>query len=102
MRTLAPVLALLALAACKQPGSSEPVVVTTMNATATITPAERGTGEVLAVLRSQCAAWNRGDLEGFMDAGYWRSPDLTFFSQGSITKGYDAVLERYTKRYKSE
>ena len=24
--------------------------------------------------------WNRGDLEGFM-AGYWKSPDLVFFSK---------------------
>jgi len=30
------------------------------------------------VLKTQQEAWNRKDLEGFM-AGYWNSPDLTFF-----------------------
>lgn len=33
---------------------------------------------VRAVLDAQAAAWNRGDLDGFM-AGYWKSPALTFF-----------------------
>lgn len=102
MRTTVLVLALLALGACKSSGSSARDVVTPMNASAKLTPDERATGEILAVLRSQSAAWNRGEIQGFMEAGYWHSPDLTFYSQGNITKGYDAVLERYTKRYKSE
>jgi len=37
-----------------------------------------------------------------MDAGYWHSPDLTFFSGGSVTKGYDAMLAHYKKGYQSE
>jgi len=102
MRTSVLVLALLALGACKNSGTSQRDVVTPMNATARLSPEEKATGEVLAVLRSQSAAWNRADLEAFMDAGYWRSPDLTFFSNGNVTKGYDATLEHYTKRYKSE
>jgi len=57
------------------------------------------TGELLAVPRAQQAAWNRGDLEAFMAEGYWRSPDLSFFSGGSDTRGYDAMLERYRERY---
>ena len=58
--------------------------------------------EVLAVLHAQSEAWNRGDVDAFMAAGYWPSPELTFYSQGSVTHGYEAVLERYRKRYKSE
>ncbi len=54
-----------------------------------------------AVLDSQVEAWNRGDLEGFM-AGYWRSPDLAFCSGATVTKGWDATLARYRKRYQSE
>jgi len=54
------------------------------------------------VLHAQSEAWNRGDVDAFMAAGYWPSPELTFYSQGSVTRGYDAVLERYRKRYKSE
>ena len=46
----------------------------------------------------QTQAWNRGDLEGFMN-GYWRSPDLTFFSGATIANGWQAALERYQRRY---
>jgi len=53
------------------------------------------------VLDDQVAAWNEGDLEGFM-AGYWKSDELTFFSGKDITKGWNATLERYKKRYQSE
>ncbi len=52
------------------------------------------------VLDDQVAAWNRHDLEGFM-AGYWNSPELTFFSGGSVTRGWQPTLERYRKRYQS-
>ncbi len=57
--------------------------------------------EIRAVLDAQVAAWNRGDLEGFM-AGYWRSPELVFCSGATVTKGWDATLERYRQRYQAE
>jgi beta-aspartyl-peptidase (threonine type) len=60
-------------------------------------PAEEA---IRQVLDAQVAAWNRGDLEGFM-AGYWSSPDLSFFSAGDKTRGWQATLERYRKRYQS-
>ena len=53
------------------------------------------------MLVSQIEAWNRGQLEGFMQ-GYWRSPDLTFFSGATVTKGWESTLQRYRQRYKSE
>ena len=53
---------------------------------------------VRQVLDLQVAAWNRGDLEGYM-AGYWKSEQLTFFSGGTVTRGWDATLARYRKRY---
>lgn len=56
---------------------------------------------VRAVLEAQAAAWNKGDLDGFM-AGYWNSPDLTFISGGTLTKGWKATKERYEKRYKAD
>jgi beta-aspartyl-peptidase (threonine type) len=63
---------------------------------------ERGAEEAIRkVLDDQVAAWNRGDLETFME-GYWRSPELTFFSGGTVTKGWQGTLERYRKRYQSE
>ncbi len=54
-----------------------------------------------AVLDAQVAAWNRHDLDSYM-AGYWKSPDLTFYSGGTITRGWQPTLERYRKRYQSE
>lgn len=52
------------------------------------------------MLDAQTAAWNRGDLEGFMN-GYWKSPELTFFSGDTIYKGWEATLERYRRSYKA-
>ena len=53
------------------------------------------------VLQTQQSAWNRQDLEGFM-AGYWNSPDLTFFSGANIASGWQGALERYRKTYQGE
>jgi ketosteroid isomerase-like protein len=52
------------------------------------------------VIEDQQTAWNRRDLEGFM-AGYWNSPDLTFFSGAHESKGWQAALDRYKKSYQS-
>ena len=57
--------------------------------------------DVRAVWTAQVDAWNRGDLDGFM-AGYWKSPDLIFFSNGTETRGWEATLDRYRARYQAE
>jgi ketosteroid isomerase-like protein len=56
---------------------------------------------VRRVLEEQEAAWNRGDLEGFMQ-GYWKSDSLTFYAGGDIVHGWQVTYERYQKRYRSE
>ncbi len=56
---------------------------------------------VKKVLDKQVSDWNAGRLEEFM-SGYWRSPDLTFFSGGRKLKGWDATLERYRKTYQAD
>lgn len=56
---------------------------------------------VQKVLDAQVAAWNKGDLEGFMK-GYWESDKLSFFSGATKTSGWKATLERYQKKYKAE
>ena len=56
---------------------------------------------IRAVLDAQVVAWNKGDLEGFM-AGYWKSPDLTFYSGKTKMRGWQATLERYRKRYQAD
>jgi beta-aspartyl-peptidase (threonine type) len=63
-------------------------------------PFKQAEKEIAATLNAQVEAWNRGDLEGFM-RGYWNSPELTFFSRGSATKGWQPTLDRYRKRYQS-
>jgi beta-aspartyl-peptidase (threonine type) len=35
-------------------------------------------------------------------AGYWKSPDLTFFSGASESNGWDAALARYRKNYQAD
>jgi beta-aspartyl-peptidase (threonine type) len=56
---------------------------------------------VQQVLDAQAAAWNKGDLEEFMK-GYWKSPDLMFFSGKDKTRGWQATIDRYRKRYQAE
>lgn len=56
--------------------------------------------EVRAVLETQVAAWNRGDIEGFMD-GYARSNETVFVSGDAVTRGWQTVLDRYKKGYDS-
>jgi uncharacterized protein (TIGR02246 family) len=50
------------------------------------------------VLRAQQSAWNRADVDAFLE-GYWHSPELTFSGSGGVARGWDAVLARYKKNY---
>ena len=61
-----------------------------------------GTSEaaIRAVLNVQRDAWNRGDIEGYME-GYDRSPDTVFVSGDRINRGWQMVLDRYKKSYDS-
>jgi ketosteroid isomerase-like protein len=57
-------------------------------------------GAIRAVLEAQAAAWNRGDIEGYMD-GYARSKNTVFVSGDDVTRGWQTVLDRYKKSYNS-
>lgn len=59
------------------------------------------TAAITAVLRDQESAWNRGDLAAFMELGYWRSPQLTFYSGGEVSHGFDEMLTRYRRNYEA-
>jgi len=50
------------------------------------------------VLEKQVTAWNKHDLEGFMD-GYWKSDQLKFYGASGLTLGWDQTLANYKKRY---
>ena len=53
------------------------------------------------VLDDQVTAWNKGDLKEFM-AGYWNSPELSFFSGKDPKRGWEATYKRYRERYQAE
>jgi beta-aspartyl-peptidase (threonine type) len=54
--------------------------------------------EITAVLERQAAAWNNGDVEGFMQ-GYWNSPELSFSSGGKVTRGFEPTANHFRTRY---
>lgn len=62
-----------------------------------LTPSE----EIHNVLSQQAAAWNRFDIEGYME-GYWHSDSLLFTSSGGIRRGWKETLEKYKKSYDSK
>src|SRR5690242_20821009 len=51
-----------------------------------------------AVLNAQQSAWNRGDVNAFLE-GYWHSPELTFSGSSGVARGWDGVVARYKKNY---
>jgi len=53
---------------------------------------------IIQILSEQDAAWNRGDLEGFMK-GYWKSDSLMFIGKNGITYGWEKTLDNYKKGY---
>ena len=60
----------------------------------------RSVAAIRAVLDAQSAAWNRGDVEGYMD-GYVRSKDTVLVSGDNVTRGWQTVLDRYKRNYNS-
>lgn len=54
--------------------------------------------QIKTVLDEQVAAWNRGDIDGFMN-GYAKSPATTFVSGDSVTHGWQQMRDRYAKKY---
>lgn len=52
-------------------------------------------------LTEQDQAWNRGDLDTFLE-GYVKTDDLSMTSGGEITRGYPAVRQYYVEHYGSD
>jgi ketosteroid isomerase-like protein len=59
---------------------------------------QRDRAAIIGVLTAQQGAWNRGDVDAFLQ-GYWRSPELTFSGSSGIARGWDGVLARYKEHY---
>ena len=56
------------------------------------------TAEIRAVMQAQQEAWNRGDIDGFMN-GYARARATIFVSEDTVTRGWQTVRNRYKKKY---
>jgi len=54
--------------------------------------------QIRMLLQTQAEAWNRGDIDAFME-GYWKSDETAFIGANGITRGWLAVLDRYKKTY---
>jgi uncharacterized protein (TIGR02246 family) len=77
----------------------KPVLLTllllqTMSATAQSADADA----IRALLRTQTEAWNRGDLEGFMQT-YWKSDSLMFIGRSGVTWGWQKTFNNYRQHY---
>jgi ketosteroid isomerase-like protein len=46
-------------------------------------------------------AWNKGDLEGFMDC-YWKSDSLRFIGKSGLNTGWQNTLDNYKKSYQNK
>lgn len=56
---------------------------------------------VREAIRLQEMAWNKGDVEGFMD-GYWQNDSLKFIGSKGITYGWTKTLANYKKSYPTQ
>ena len=73
--------------------------MTLVPAAAASAPAnEPANTEIRSVLQAQEAAWNRGDLEAFMN-GYECSEKTVFVGGDEVTRGWQTVLDRYKAKY---
>jgi uncharacterized protein (TIGR02246 family) len=54
--------------------------------------------EIQSVLTAQQDAWNRGDIDAFMN-GYARSASTVFVSEDEVRRGWETVRERYRVKY---
>ncbi len=75
------------------------VLLATFLVLASTSFAATGVGaDISAVLAAQAAAWNRGDIDGYM-AGYARDAQTEFVGGDTLTRGWKTVRDRYKKKY---
>jgi len=54
--------------------------------------------QIQSVLSAQQDAWNRGDIDAFMN-GYARSVSTVFVSEDEVRRGWETVRDRYRVKY---
>ena len=52
-------------------------------------------------MHASAAAWNRGDVDGFL-APYLHAPELTFVGSSGLVRGFDTLRARYGAGYFDE
>lgn len=65
---------------------------------ASSTAQARPEAAIREMLDRQVEAWNRGDVESFMDE-YWRSDETSFSGINGVTRGWQGLLDRYKRNY---
>ena len=56
------------------------------------------TPAIREVLNKQSKAWNKGNIEEFME-GYWKNDSLMFIGKNGINWGWKKTLENYKRSY---
>lgn len=54
--------------------------------------------KIIDLLHTQDLAWNRGDLEGFMET-YWKNDSMMFIGKSGVTYGWQNTLDNYKRGY---
>jgi len=75
-------------------------ILTAATISAAVQQTEGAVPQIRSVLWAQQDAWNRGDIDGFMN-GYARSASTVFISEETIRRGWQTVRDRYKKKYSS-
>ena len=55
---------------------------------------------IRAVFESGCAAWNRGDIDGYL-ADYWNSDKVRWVSEGTVSYGFESIATAFRARFNS-
>ena len=72
------------------------LMATNVSAASARTP--NAVAEIQSILHAQQEAWNRGDIDEFMN-GYARSASTVFISDDSVRRGWETVRARYRQKY---
>lgn len=60
--------------------------------------AQNDAGTIRNLLHTQTLAWNKGDLQAFMQP-YWNNDSLLFVGKSGATRGWQQTLDNYKKGY---
>jgi ketosteroid isomerase-like protein len=78
-----------------------PIICNTLMAALVCAASEQppnSAAEIQSVLTAQQDAWNRGDIDAFMN-GYARSASTVFVSEDEVGRGWETVRDRYRVKY---